>query len=136
MRYEGRNVIDNTIILNVKKWPFIWFQQILDWWIIHIHRYFWLIWSLLQIYTIYIYDDGNYKVSWTFHKVLMIHTVTGADTGGGGYSPSNTSRPSRVQGGTHGQILLRACTVYKSGSLPGSSCTNPTPDNFVFHTIV
>ena len=47
----------------------------------------------------------------------------------------------RVRGGMHGQILLRACTVYisdsgpdKSGSLPGSSRTNPTPDNFVFHT--
>ena len=33
-------------------------------------------------------------------------------------------------------ILLRACPVYKSGSLPESSRTNPTPDNFVFHTIV
>ena len=51
--------------------------------------------------------------------------------------------PQGVQGGTHGQILLRACTVYisdsepdKSGSLPESSRTNPTPDNFVFHTIV
>ena len=48
-----------------------------------------------------------------------------------------------VRGGTQGQILLRACTVYisdsepdKSGSLPESSRTNPTPDNFVFHTIV
>ena len=41
-----------------------------------------------------------------------------------------------VLGGTHRQILLRACTVYKSGSLPESSRTNPTPDNFVFHTIV
>ena len=48
-----------------------------------------------------------------------------------------------VQGGTHGQILLRACIVYisysepdKSGSLPESSRTNPTPDNFVLHTIV
>ena len=37
----------------------------------------------------------------------------------------------------------RACTVYisdsephKSGSLPESSRTNPTPDNFVFHTII
>ena len=49
----------------------------------------------------------------------------------------------RVQGGTHGHFLLRACTVYisdsepdKSGSLPESSRTNPTPDNFVFRTIV
>ena len=51
-----------------------------------------------------------------------------------------------VGGGTHGQILLRACTVYisdskpnKSGSLPEFpelSRTNPTPDNFVFHTII
>ena len=38
----------------------------------------------------------------------------------------------RVRGGTHGQILLRACTVYisdsepdKSDSLPESSHTNP-----------
>ena len=49
----------------------------------------------------------------------------------------------RVRGSTHGQILIRACTVYisdsepdKSGSLPESSRTNPTPDIFVFHTIV
>ena len=42
-----------------------------------------------------------------------------------------------MQGGEHGQIFLRACTVYisysepdKSGSLPESSRTNPTPDNF------
>ena len=51
--------------------------------------------------------------------------------------------PGGVRGGTHGQILLRACTVYisdsepdKLGSLPESSCTNPTPDNFVFHSII
>ena len=50
---------------------------------------------------------------------------------------------SGKRGGTHGQILLRACTVYisdsepnKSGSLPESSCTKPTPDNVVFHTII
>ena len=59
-------------------------------------------------------------------------------------SPLNTTMLAsgqRVRGGTHGQILLRACTVYisdsepdKSGSLPESSRTNPTPDNFVFHT--
>ena len=49
----------------------------------------------------------------------------------------------RVRGGMHGQILLRACTVYisdsepdKLGSLPESSCTNPIQDNFVFHTII
>ena len=46
--------------------------------------------------------------------------------------------PQGVRGGTHGQILLRACTVDISdsepdelGSLPESSRTNPTPDNFV-----
>ena len=51
--------------------------------------------------------------------------------------------PTWVQGGEHGQILLRACTMDisdsepdKSGSLPESSCTNPTPDNFVSHTII
>ena len=43
----------------------------------------------------------------------------------------------QVQGGTHGQILLQACTVYISDSEPDkSSRTNSTPDNFVFHTIV
>ena len=47
----------------------------------------------------------------------------------------------RVQGGEQGQILLRAYSVYisdfepyKSGSLPESSLTNLTPDNFDFHT--
>ena len=50
-------------------------------------------------------------------------------------------KEAKVRDGTHGQILLRACTVYisepnKLGSLPESSRTNPTPGNFVFHTII
>ena len=47
-----------------------------------------------------------------------------------------------MHGGVRGG-LLRACTVYisdyepdKLGSLPESSRTNPTPDSFVFHTII
>ena len=59
------------------------------------------------------------------------------------YNQHRSRNDTRVRGGRHGQIFLRACTVYisdsepdKMGSLPESSRTNPTPDNFVFHTVV
>ena len=51
--------------------------------------------------------------------------------------------PPRVRGGTHGHIRLQACTVDisdsepdKFGSIPESSWTNPTLNNYVLFKIV
>ena len=80
----------------------------------------------------------------SYHRTYIVHTLAGQQ--GTEFficALKNLIPEFLVRGGTHEQIQLRACTVDisdsnpdKLGSLPESSWTNPTPSNFVFHTII